>query len=229
MNAGLSEMMQRMSDAGAPFDAIMVAVRHIEALETANSERKAKDAARKRAKREEEHVSADNPRTVHGRGADNSAAPLSPDKSPPDPQKLTPNPAPTGRVIPPRAREKFPAPEGVASDQWKGFLQLRTAKRQPMTERGYSLLCGKLTGLAEHGYPPGEMIDLAIERGWTTVHEPHDDQPRQRNGYSRDTRDPTTVALELLAAKDRAGQVPQAGGADFDVGGGPGGMDQRSH
>lgn len=94
----LSDLMQQMADAGAPFEAIMLAVRHIESLQTADAERKAKDAARKRAKREEGRASSDCPRTVQGRGADTSL-----DKGFPDtPSKTQTKSAP----LTPQTREK---------------------------------------------------------------------------------------------------------------------------
>lgn len=77
----------------------------------------------------------------------------------------------------PSPRAKFPAPDGVSDEQWVAFRQQR---KKPINERSYTLLGNKLRDLAEAGYPPGEMIDLAIERGWETVFEPKD----QRNGQS---------------------------------------------
>lgn len=66
-------------------------------------------------------------------------------------------------------REKFKPPVGVSPEQWADF---RAQRKKPLTSRAYSILTNKLIGLAEAGYPPGEMIDLAIERGWETVFKP---------------------------------------------------------
>lgn len=96
-------------------------------------------------------------------------------------------PKPSGTVIsgkakasPQCARAKFAAPDGVSSDQWKAFRQQR---KKALNDRSYTLLCNKLRDLAEDGYPPGEMIDLATERGWETVFKPRDsrnDRPSQQ-------------------------------------------------
>jgi hypothetical protein len=86
-------------------------------------------------------------------------------------------------------RKAFPPPLGVSDEQWAAF---RKQRKKPLNERSYVLLANKLTTLAEAGWPPGEMIDLAIERGWETVFEP------RKFGHERSDRDPTTVALERL-------------------------------
>lgn len=71
----ISELMQAMSDAGAPMEAILIAVRAIEereaqiaARDEALDGKKAKDAARKRAEREAARLASDN---VHGQSMDN--------------------------------------------------------------------------------------------------------------------------------------------------------------
>jgi hypothetical protein len=38
-----------------------------------------------------------------------------------------------------------------------------------MSATAYTGITNNLRTLAEHGYPPGKMIALAVERGWTTV------------------------------------------------------------
>ena len=73
----VSELMKAMGEAGAPFEAILIAVRAIEAKDAEiaardaqAAEKKAKDAARKRSVR---GTSEENPRNVHGNAADVSA------------------------------------------------------------------------------------------------------------------------------------------------------------
>lgn len=81
----------------------------------------------------------------------------------------------------PRAR--FNPPPGVEKDSWADFQKQR---KKPLTARGYALLCNKLVELAEAGWPPGDMIDLAIERGWETVFAPRTPaNDRQANSGSR--------------------------------------------
>ncbi len=86
-------------------------------------------------------------------------------------------------------RAKFPAPLGVNADQWKAF---RGQRKKPINERSYVLLCNKLIKLAEDGYPPGDMIDLAIERGWETVFKPWE----AKNGTGQKQSGPTRQVYE---------------------------------
>lgn len=95
---------------------------------------------------------------------------------------------------------KFPPPPFVSGEQWSDF---RKQRKKPLTPRAYTMICNKLTALAEAGYPPGDMIDLAIERGWETVFAPQGTKngtTHQRNGYGPKP-DPT---LELLRAANAA-------------------------
>ena len=66
-------------------------------------------------------------------------------------------------------KRAFPPPEGVTAEQWQAFCGQRKKK---LNDRSYALLTNKLIALAEAGWPPGEMIDLATERGWETVFAP---------------------------------------------------------
>ena len=75
-------------------------------------------------------------------------------------------------------RRAFPSPDGVTAEQWGAF---RKQRKKPLNERSYTLLVNKLQQLAEDGWPPGEMIDLAIERGWETVFPPRNFGNERRN------------------------------------------------
>lgn len=100
----------------------------------------------------------------------------------------------------PRARKGWPVPVGVSAEQWVAFCCQR---KKPLNEHAYGLLTGKLETLARDGWPPGEMIDRAIEHGWETVFAPKDHRngrPRQlpaNDGQGRGAR-----TLALLAADD---------------------------
>ncbi|WP_159710104.1 helix-turn-helix domain-containing protein [Sphingomonas sp. AX6] len=72
----------------------------------------------------------------------------------------------------------MPPPANVPDDCWAGFIEHRKAKRQTLTPRAYVLLCKKLAELAEDGWPPGEMIDRAVEHGWTSVFPPKSNETR---------------------------------------------------
>jgi hypothetical protein len=78
--------------------------------------------------------------------------------------------------------KKFAAPPGVSEPQWQAF---RKQRRKPLNDHSYALLCNKLRSLADAGWPPGDMIDLAIERGWETVFAPRTDNDRRTYSMGR--------------------------------------------
>lgn len=157
---------------------------------SAGAERQARYRARKNQSLDNDgDVTRDVKRDVTGCDAEPSPSspPLS---SPPTPQQTPPlHPHPEGSDAPTRTRraswpKSCPPPPGVSEDQWAGFVAHRKAKRQPLTDRAYQLLVAKLADLADDGHPPGEMIDRAVERGWTTVFPPDE----KRNGSAHHDR-----------------------------------------
>jgi hypothetical protein len=69
----------------------------------------------------------------------------------------------------PRKKNPFPAPNDVPEQAWSDFLQSPARRKAGMSQTAYSGICNNLEELAEHGFPPGKMISLAVERGWRTV------------------------------------------------------------
>lgn len=68
--------------------------------------------------------------------------------------------------------QSFPPPEGVSPDQWENLMACRKAKRAAMTNGAYFQICRKLEEGARQGWPPGELVNRAVESGWTTVFIP---------------------------------------------------------
>lgn len=177
-----------MTAAGAPPEAIALALEAIETRDAADEARRAKARDKKRRQR-----AGDSPETVPGLSRDTTGtvppepSPIPSPSSSPDPSN-NPTPAPTRENIPAKAPafakrrwpKDMPPPPGVSDDQWAGFVQHRVAKRQRLTPRAYELLCGKLAEFAENGWPPGAAIDRAVERGWLTVFPP-DTEHRNSN------------------------------------------------
>jgi hypothetical protein len=209
-----------------------------EAAERRRERDRAYQAEKRAGRRQSLPISADS--------ADIADAALPLDKKPPDPKKLNPIP---GEYDSTPAREpveilasvidalatahlkrwrNLPPPPSVSDEQWQGFIDHRRAhpKGGKFTDRAYTLLCNKLVGLAEHGFPPGDMIDLAIERGWITVFEPTE----VRNGLSKSTAQQgnglrgsrPSPALELArrgaAREAEEAHLGQDGAADWGTG-----------
>jgi len=68
-----------------------------------------------------------------------------------------------------KASSQYAPPPGVPDATWADFLKSPKRKKAGMSRTAYAGICANLNDLAEHGYPPGKMIALAVERGWTTV------------------------------------------------------------
>lgn len=186
----IADLIRSMAAAGAPVDAIVMAVEALEARDNAIAEQRAKAAERKRRQRERER---DEGVTVTGQSQDaDGTAPLSPSPllSPHTPL-TTPHPH-TPENITTRARkaDDFPCPDGVDLTDWQALKANRKAKRAPLTAGAHRAIIRKLDGWARSGWPPGPIVANAAERGWTTVFET-DEMKAPRNGTNR-TASPRT-------------------------------------
>lgn len=85
-------------------------------------------------------------------------------RDPPNDNTLTPEVSEAKASSP-----KYPAPEGVEENIWVDFLASPKRRKAGMNATAYAGIANNLKALAENGFPPGEMIALAVERGWTTV------------------------------------------------------------
>ncbi len=193
--------------------------------DNAAERRRAWDRERKREQREAERLSG-------GMSGGNP-----PDPSPNERDNLTPTRVKTDpkgsskslveiekiEAIGACLRKAFPEPNGVTAEQWSAF---RGQRKKKLNDRSYALLCRKLDKLAEAGWPPGEMIDLAIERGWETVFAPRNfanDRPKQASL--------STVVHRILGnggIDGRASENAGAGCANLDERGTAGNLAARS-
>jgi hypothetical protein len=217
------EVLDALLRAGASAEMIVAAVKADAAMDESKAEnRRAKDRERQRRHRMSRDV------TVTDCDSTDIPSPLSPPlKSTPYPEKITPPITPQPIVedardplevlwevvnaIAEHVRKTLPPPVGVSKDQWRAF---RKQRKKSLTDRAYLMICNKLSALADAGWPPGDMIDLAIERGWETVFAPRQDN---RNGQSSSNitslrghrPDP---ALDLLRAASAAEDWESRGG-----------------
>lgn len=98
-------------------------------------------------------------------------------------------------------RVKFPAPFGVTEDQWEAF---QAQRKKPLNAHSYKLITNKLSAFALEGYPPGELIDLAIERGWETVFKPYTPKDRSNGQPAQSDLRPRSRLLDALNDADAA-------------------------
>lgn len=108
-----------------------------------------------------------------------------------------------------RAREKFESPAGVPDQVWHDFLHSPKRRKAGMSKTAYNGICNSLQKLADNGYPPGDMVALAVERGWLTVKLEwvQNEQRTQGNRQSSDGLSSTTRAA--LAVFGPSNRLPQ--------------------
>jgi hypothetical protein len=162
-----ADLLKRLIEAGTPAD-LVAEVAMLAADATALQRRRQNDRDRQAARR---HVTSRESADV----TEETPSPLVPPKVSPTPPSSNPPISPNPSVI---ARIGFPPPSGVSEEQWRAF---RKQRKKPINERSYVLLCNKLQDLAEAGWPPGMLVDLAIERGWETVFPPKDQRHEQHH------------------------------------------------
>lgn len=85
------------------------------------------------------------------------------------PAAAAPKPLRTTNSSEAKASSQYAAPDGVPDETWADFLKSPKRRKAGMSKTAYSGIVNNLTKLAEHGYPPGAMVALAVERGWATI------------------------------------------------------------
>jgi hypothetical protein len=165
------ELLARLIEAGTP--AALVAevameLARAQAIQEVAEQRKAKDRERKRPRNSAESVES-------AEIQESPSLEVSPQTPLPNPTRSSPLNPPIfeekRRAIASCLRKAFPPPDGVTDEQWEAF---RKQRRKALNERSYALLVSKITKLASQGHRAGDLIDLAIERGWETVFEPRE-------------------------------------------------------
>ena len=177
-----SELMQQMMDAGAPMEAVVIALR---AIEDAQSELEAKRAAARERKRRQRAKAQDAERdedvTVTGQSQDSHGT--SPHPLPLSPQTpQTPTPAPVENT---RAREadKFPCPEWCDPAVWRDLKANRRTKRLTNTPTAHKRFVEAIEAMADEHWPPGRLVEAIAAKGWGGPHDPR--EARKPNNDNR--------------------------------------------
>lgn len=108
----------------------------------------------------------------------------SPDKSPPDPQKLTPTPHTHEGPAPdaPATARAWACPDGVDPEHWRDFRANRRKRRLTDTETAYRGQLKLLAQFATAEWPPGRLVEKSAEKGWGTIVDPSEYED-QSNGH----------------------------------------------
>jgi hypothetical protein len=203
-----SELMQAMSDAGAPLEAIIIAVRalderdaEIRARDAEVSNRRHRDAARKREERAAAALSTDSPRTVHGCGEDNPS--LDKESFPQTPFKEI-KPIPDVCTAPARKGNPFPKPDFADAQVWLDFLANRKSKHLSNTPTAYTKFLRDIEKFTDEDWPPGRILEHAVAAGWGGIYDPKPQEHRNGHQHHHNGNRPST-ADAVLAARTRLG------------------------
>lgn len=185
----IAQLMRDMAAAGAPMEAIIMAVEALEARDNAAKAEREKTAERKRRQRARERgevVAV----TVTGQSHDNHCDTAIPPKNPPQtPHKITPvynnPPTPqggdvvdlTGKPIftgrKPRKREvEFDLPSDIPAEPWDAWVSMRSRMRKPLTEQAKRLAVAKLQEFAGQGHGMAEILNNSTMNGWQGLFAP---------------------------------------------------------
>ena len=115
--------------------------------------------------------------------------------------KSAPKPLRTVSSLEPKGSSPrvWPLPPGVSLQVWTDFLKSPKRRKAGMSETAYAGIVRNLRICAEHGFPPGETLALAVERGWTTVKLEWVQNERSRNRYERPDNSIRTAVSNILA------------------------------
>ncbi|HEX8418529.1 MAG TPA: hypothetical protein VF638_00795 [Sphingomonas sp.] len=198
----VSDLMEAMAAAGAPMEAIVLAVRALEAKdaslqasEKAAADKRAAHAEWKRNRRAEINASMDSPRTEDGQSA------LAPFPAPPNENNLTPPTHTPVRQSRSHVREpKFSLPSDIPEEEWDGFEEMRKRIGKPMTDRARTLAISELRKLADAGHPPGEVLNHCTMNSYQGIFPPKDQKHGRQNSRRSDAISPSLSAAERFAS-----------------------------
>lgn len=156
--------MKAMADAGAPFEAILIAVQALDAKDAEiaerdreQAERRAKDAERKRLDRANGKPSRRRPRTIHGRSTECPMDPPIEEIIPPVSSVEETKPAPKSKPTSPAK------PDGVSDPTWPDFQAHRRAKKAPITETALTAIGREA---AQAGWTMEAALTEIVARDW---------------------------------------------------------------
>jgi hypothetical protein len=236
----LATLVRRMAEAGAPPEAIAIALEAIEAVQSIDAERRRKRAEQKaRERREKRDPSPDGSATVARQDSDSRAThPLDKKEIPPAPPKeKNSTPALTsfgtgncaGAPATPTPRQILL--ECLSAESADAVLAHRKAMRRPLTGRAAQLLAKGFLATAD----PNAAADMMIERGWQGFKPEWFDNERRSNGQPKQGKGSIVEAGRRLTARLVAAEREGDMQAERGLGEGddafrmlPGGVGKRS-
>ena len=62
-------------------------------------------------------------------------------------------------------------PDWIPADAWNGWIEMRLARKKPLTDRAYNQAIDKLDTLRTKGQNITEVLDRSTMNGWTDIYE----------------------------------------------------------
>lgn len=199
----IATALKHMLESGMDRSAILAAVADMENEMRANvandpvaEKRRAYDRNR-RAEERAKRKSGGSP--VDSADKADTAPSLDKETSPTPPKEIKPIPGGVTCALT-RKAAGFNPPIGVTLPQWNALCQQR---KKALTRIAYDRICRTLAEGTVTGWPPGELVERSIERGYETVFVPKEN----RNGHrpANDQISNPRVAAAVKRAAERAG------------------------
>ena len=190
-----------MAFAGAPPEAIALAV---EAIENVQAEIERKRAVERDRKRRQRANGQDNAGTVTGQSRDSHGdVPDKPLSRPPNEINSNPPTHTPGYIYPARAKpDDFPKLDCASAPLWADFLTNRKRKRLPNTPSAHRKLIADLeTMSARTGWPPGQVFEACVAKGWGAIYDPRDEDNGRSRQNGQTSRESTRTIGERVAAR----------------------------
>ena len=86
----------------------------------------------------------------------------------PTPDTVSPNTSKTHQLT---TKDIIGPPDWMPIDAWDGWLEMRKARKKPLTERAMARAINKLDAMRQAGQDIAEVLDRSTINGWTDVYE----------------------------------------------------------
>lgn len=194
-----SELMQALADAGAPMEAILIAVRALEEKDAELGRKRAIERDRKRRQRAKEQ---DTDGTVTGQSRDTDGTVTdTPSLSLPPNENNSNPPTHTHPDVTTRARkaDPFPRPDWCSEQIWNDLKANRKAKRLPNTASAHAKLLRDLEAMSDDDWPPGRLLEAIVARGWAAAYDPRENRNDRPPNFSRTAKPDPLLAMRAIA------------------------------
>lgn len=85
-------------------------------------------------------------------------------------------------------------PDWMPIDAWDGWLEMRKARKKPLTERAMARAINKLDAMRQAGQDIAEVLDRSTLNGWTDVYEIKE----QKNGKFAERKDGVAAEIDRM-------------------------------